>query len=375
MSGLSSIGQIGGALNDKKKADLLAKEGAARIKESEQQQKMNQQKIDATETTRKLSEETEARGALSPKAMEGEKTADGRAVDMMAIKSAKQADSDAKLYNLVNQGKEGFLPMSGGAFRKMQESRALEANKADEESIRTEERATETHKSKMETEKSNREAGRYTPVVLGDGRLASMNTRTGGVKDTGEKGQLKAGANAAVDGETAIPGMKPIAGTKITKDSVTKVKDAFAKYTDFKTQLSEYRSLIDANGAEAIGENADALEAYSTGLAMTLKELQNLGVLNGPDLALLQKQIPAAAGFKATLKSAAYGAAGQNSLKPRLDALASTMDSKFASMARANGFQMGDTAPAAPTAAKPAQSITLPDEEEEYQAWKKAQGH
>lgn len=347
-----------------------------RIKESEQQQKMNQQKLDQSAAVEKLNTETEARGALAPAAMEGVKTTTGTAVDFQAVKSANQADSDAKLYNIVNKGREGFMPMSGGAFRKMAEAKALEANKADQEAIRTEERATENHVSKMANDKAAREAGRYTPVALGGDRLGSMNTRTGKIADTGEKTPPKAGANAPVDGETAIPGMKPIAGTKITKDSVTKVKDAFAKYTDFKAQLTEYRNLIDANGAEVIGENADQLEAYNTGLAMTLKELQNLGVLNGPDLALLQKQIPKAFGLGATLKSAAYGVVGQNSLGPRLDALGSTMDSKFSSMARANGFQLGESAaPAGGKPPAPAQSITKPDEEEEYQAWKKAQGH
>ena len=51
IAGLQGIGGIGAALNDKKKMDLLAKEGAARIKESEQMQTINDQRIAAGKKT------------------------------------------------------------------------------------------------------------------------------------------------------------------------------------------------------------------------------------------------------------------------------------------------------------------------------------
>lgn len=148
MSGLKGFSQVGDAINDKRKMDLLAKEGASRIKESEQQQKLNQQKIDANKSTadqeaaaRQITSETEARGAMTPAALEGTKTATGNAVNMDEIKSAKQADSDAKLYNMLNQGKEGFMPLNGRALRKMADAKALDANKADQAEIKKEEAA------------------------------------------------------------------------------------------------------------------------------------------------------------------------------------------------------------------------------------------
>lgn len=201
----------------------------------------------------------------------------------------------------------------------------------------------------IKVERTNPDTG-MTETVFVDPRNPG-----GPVVAPGGLDKVTTGANAPVNGERAIPGLAPIPGVSITKDSVKAVKDAYAKYTDFKNQLDNYKALIKAHGAEAFGQKADELDAYATGMAMTLKELNNLGVLNGPDLTLLQKQIPTASGPMATLKSGIYGAVGQDAITPRLESLSKNMDSKFKTMAKANGFQM-EAPPEEPSGPKTALS-------------------
>lgn len=189
-AGFQSIANAAGTILDKRKADLLAKEGGLRIKQLQDEEAERAK-------TNKLLEDTERRGVLAPAATEGVKTPTGTAVDFQQVKEANKWDSEASLHNIAFKGTKGFVPMNGRAMQRMADADAATANKADQETIRTEERATETHVSKMANDKAAREAGRYSPVVLGDGRLAGMNTRDGSLKDTGEKGQPKAGAKNA----------------------------------------------------------------------------------------------------------------------------------------------------------------------------------
>ena len=213
------------------------------------------------------------------------------------------------------------------------------------ESMAEDKRKQGKYESEMETEAANRQKGSYTPYVLNGNALGAFNTRTGEVRDTGETAQAKLGGRhteIVQDGSTLIPDLKPIEGVQITKDSVKKVKDGYAGLVAFKNQLADYKSLIEKGGTEAMGEDADRLDAMQTDLGMKLKNLQDLGVLNGQDWALMQKQIPAAAGVGAKAKAIAYGAIGQNSVLPRLGVLEKSMDDKWGSFIRSNGFELAE---------------------------------
>lgn len=98
--------------------------------------------------------------------------------------------------------------------------------------------------------------------------------------------------------EFAVPGAKL---TGEVKPNVTEVKDlrkATGVMNDFEKQAQELDELIKNNGSfEWGGESGSRMEALSGDLRMKAKELYNLGVLNGPDLDLLLRQIPDTSSF------------------------------------------------------------------------------
>jgi hypothetical protein len=363
MAGLQSIGGIGSAVMDKRKADLLAKEGAARIKESEQAQKLNAQKIAAGDLAAqqeadktKLIAGTEAGGMLGPKAQEGTPNATGSAVDFGAVKMANKHDSDAKLYNLVHRNDPDFVPLSGGTFRRQVEAKALEANRADQAQIETKRLADVKEKEgaaklsletkDSETRRLAAESGRFSVVSVTDAtgapHVGTLNARTGEIKDSGFGAPPKGGlGNKQIvkPGEVLIPNLEPIPGVEITMDSLKKTKDGYAAYQAFKNQLDQYKAMVSKQGSELAGEKADRADAMVTDLGMKLKALQDLGVLNGRDWELMMKQIPATTGLGASLKGKAYAAAGQDAFGPRLDVLSNSMEDKFKVFSETNGFR------------------------------------
>jgi len=216
---------------------------------------------------------------------------------------------------------------------------------AQKESRAKEIRAQESHTNQMANDSASRNASRYTGLgVSQEGNALLLDTRRGKVLDSGVGKQSiqKDGLfsdRVVKSGSVLIPDLEPIPDVQITKSSVEKTKDAMSKYSDFKTQLSEYIDLVDKGGAEVVGEAADQLSAYKVGLGMALKELQNLGVLNGKDWELMSKQIPDASGIGAKAKAIGYGVLGQNAFMPRLRTLDSFVENKFNSFIKANGFQ------------------------------------
>lgn len=250
MAGLQAVGGVGGAIMDKRKADLLAKEGALRIKESEQAQKLNAQKIAAGEASaadaanlKQIDADTERRGALTPKAMEGVPTPTGNAVDFQEVVRAKQddamaskinskmrdpQDSEARLYATVYGG----MPLSGGTFRKMIAAKALESNRADQVDIKKEETgAFELGEKKA---KAGREAAESTAS------LAETRARTGllGAQTLKAKKEADAPPDKAkdlpLDVKSEVAG---ISGKNAGKISVANQIDGYLK--EFKAAKTE----------------------------------------------------------------------------------------------------------------------------------------
>lgn len=365
MSGLSSLGDTAQGIA-KNQSDLKLR--AAQLKESEQNQQINAQTIAKNNETaaqalarKQLTGSLEDAGSLAPRAMDANTPANGNSLDFQAIQAAKKFDSEAKLWNLANQDREGFEPMTGEKLRKMTEEKAITANRADQAGIDkgiNDDKAFDLDQRKGEAQikKDNAiaESGRFTPIALEGGRAGAMNTKTGAITDTGEHVQPKGGANKQVvkAGDVLIPNLEPIPGVQITTDSLKKTKDAYAAYQAFKNQLDAYKDTVSKQGSELAGEKADNADAMVTDLGMKLKALQDLGVLNGRDWELMMKQIPGTTGIGASLKSAAYGAVGQDAFGPRLNVLSNSMDDKFKVFAETNGFRKAAQPGAAPGAGK-----------------------
>lgn len=301
MTSLQGIGQIGTAITDKRKADLLAKEGALRVKESEQKIALGDKAAADKAQQDQLIADTERRGALAPAAMTG--TGPGNNVDMNAVKMANQHDSDAKLYNLVNQDKEGFMPLSGGAYRKMVESRALEANQADQKALNAEAQDKKEFGLKekdAETRRISAESGHYTPVVLGGERLGAMNTRSGQVADTGEKSPPKA-SDLPIDVKSEV-------GTLSTKNAgkisiANQLENHLAQFQAAKTDDDKVRIgnemlkiLNSTEGSDAVGTDerknlGDALDYHMANVKSGLG--MQTGKFHGRDLPGFETQAQA----------------------------------------------------------------------------------
>lgn len=110
--------------------------------------------------------------------------------------------------------------------------------------------------------------------------------------------------------------------TKTLNDAVA-VDQAFR---NLDSALTEYGTLISKTGISMLpGQDSDAIGQSRTNLQLQLKELYNLGVLNGPDLSLMEKMIfdPQVSAWSPVdafgkLYSAA-GGPGAASLKDRAD--------------------------------------------------------
>ncbi|CAN7371378.1 hypothetical protein [Aminobacter sp. LjRoot7] len=99
--------------------------------------------------------------------------------------------------------------------------------------------------------------------------------------------------SAPVEGQR--PGMIPITSPKAQKPTEAQrnrsssVDQAFSTIT---SELDRYAELVDKSGIQVKpGEAKDNLNTVRQGIMLQMKELFNLGVLNGPDLSLMERMI------------------------------------------------------------------------------------
>ena len=85
--------------------------------------------------------------------------------------------------------------------------------------------------------------------------------------------------------------LSPPKSTETTEQKNARVK-AVQSQQAINEQLNHYVDLVGQYGNEALsGEGKDKLNIARQGIMLQMKELYNLGVLNGPDLALMEKLI------------------------------------------------------------------------------------
>lgn len=91
---------------------------------------------------------------------------------------------------------------------------------------------------------------------------------------------------------TTVPGFEKVPGVESSPAEVAKLRDSLAKAKSVEDSITRLQQLTEKQGPfEYFGETGAEMQALSTGVLMDLKDLQQLGVLAGPDMALLEKQI------------------------------------------------------------------------------------
>lgn len=170
------------------------------------------------------------------------------------------------------------------------------------------------------------------------------------------------GRKATKDAAMKIEGLEVLPGHQPSVKDAEDVKKGSEVYNNIVGQLDRLDAIYKESGTNVFGEAATEQEQLVTGIQMDLKELQNLGVINGPDLQLLRTQVPDPTSGVENVK----GAFGQDRVGTKSAGFRTTLDARFDNKLKARGFtrqgaqeQTGDAdappaSPAAPPAARSA---------------------
>lgn len=347
----------------------------------------------------------EQSGALTPRAQAGTPTADGNAVDMNQIKSAQDADRRASLWNSLHKGDAGFTPVTGEMVRKTDEDKALASNKADQA-------ATDIESSKS----------RFGNAVRGDAGLNESEKAFYGMDPKAYGDRLKPVGVTYLPGEGGYvgvpskvgPGGTPAPAATVKDESGATVKPKPPKESKSLAEI-EAEAAARARGAAAEKPERAPTEDQSKAanfarrmeLAMgDLSEVEKAGYDRTSTLASARAAGPDAANSSegqrysnaeknfasANLRKESGAVIGKDEMAaqeklyfPRFGDSPGTVEQKkrnreqaFQGMKGAAGAQYAKVplvSSGSPESVIKPQSITKPEEEDEYQAWKKAQGH
>ena len=129
-------------------------------------------------------------------------------------------------------------------------------------------------------------------LVDSSGRVVYQGQEAGGKPPVGYR--FTADGNLeAIKGGPADPHVKAANGaggvtTKMRNDAIS----AQQSYNNLNAALEDYKKLIKQTGVSILpGQENDQIAQARTNLQLQLKELYNLGVLNGPDLSLMENMI------------------------------------------------------------------------------------
>jgi hypothetical protein len=187
--------------------------------------------------------------------------------------------------------------------------------------------------------------GVATPVQTAGGAPVKPAPRPVGVGKTPEQiaAESKARALGAAEaekevaGKTSIPGLAALPGATITNDGIKKVQDIAIRKDELVKSIDRLQQLYKQHGTEIYGDAAREMESLVKGIQLTAKEFYNLGVLNGPDLGLMETMIANPTGMKEKLISMTPGAG--DPVLPKLKEAKSLIDNRFKSTINRYGFQ------------------------------------
>ena len=140
--------------------------------------------------------------------------------------------------------------------------------------------------------------------------------------------------------EINVPGYEIEPGIRFQKEEAQKARKAISSFSTMDKGISRMKQLVDKYGSyEFSGPESGEMDSLATGLQVTAKELYDLGVLNGPDMTLLQKQFQ----NPDTLKSMFTR---DKTRQAELDTALSTLKTAFQEGLKSKGYrQAGGGAP------------------------------
>lgn len=98
--------------------------------------------------------------------------------------------------------------------------------------------------------------------------------------------------------ELSVGGLQIAPGARPTKKSAETMSTNMEKYNNINGNLDALEMLFNQAGTEQLPTQSKALmDGLVNAIGMDLKEMQNLGVLNGQDWVLLKQQMPDVTGF------------------------------------------------------------------------------
>lgn len=165
--------------------------------------------------------------------------------------------------------------------------------------------------------------------------------------------QGKEDAEQAILSGTTIQGFEPIPGVRQTEKSVDNVKTVKPQMDALKRSIDDLVSEYEKNGWQPIGPKSANYESKARLAQLLSKEtaLFNLGVLNGPDLDILEQVVSNPGGFKSGVAMARYG---KDNYGIRLRNVQDLVDYKINKFYESNGLRPVKQIPSGGNASPPA---------------------
>lgn len=132
-----------------------------------------------------------------------------------------------------------------------------------------------------------------------------------------------------------VPGFTVIEGYSPTSKDVEEIKKVSTAGQSLKNTLGKLKSAVDQNGIEVLpGQNKRLMEGLVRDVQLQAKELYNLGVLNGPDLQLMESIISNPTSFWDVAKNLGQ----KDAFLKSFDQVGGLVDSRVGAVANGRGF-------------------------------------
>lgn len=145
------------------------------------------------------------------------------------------------------------------------------------------------------------------------------------------------GRNLANVGKVLIQGLRPLPDAYITNDDVKEIKQAKYVFDSVKSGIGTLMDDYNRVGAELWGKDAAAMETTIRNIQLQMKEFYNLGVLNGPDLALMEQQLPNVTELRDASRDVAMG-----TFRAKVNRLSRLLEDSFSKGLNVRGFEYGE---------------------------------